>query len=68
MKTIRIHVDEYVEAKPRPTIDKFSGVCEQCSFGVSTARCVEAIRRTPDVFGGDCMERDVIYLPKEQSA
>lgn len=63
MKTIRIYGEEYVETKPKRPVDPMTGVCSQCAFGVSTARCAEAVRKSPEVFGGDCMARDVIYQP-----
>jgi hypothetical protein len=54
---------EYVEAKPKPMMDRFSGVCEQCAFGVGVGNCAKAIESSPGIFGGDCQQRDVIYVP-----
>jgi hypothetical protein len=66
MKTIRINGAEYVEAKADEKKAELTGeVCSQCAFGVpgGLPGCAIAIETSPEVFGGDCAERDVIYLP-----
>ena len=43
---------------------KMRGVpCDRCAFGGELAKCGIAIGTTPTLFGGDCIERDVIYIP-----
>jgi|GEM_PF-6014600 hypothetical protein len=52
----------YIEDKPKKTRDPMSGVCGQCALYANTPACSFAIEHSPSMFGGDCMERDVIYV------
>jgi hypothetical protein len=63
MKTILIRGEEYVEVKPQPLPSGVFEVCLQCAFHQSASRCWEAVDKSPEVFGGDCDERDVVYQP-----
>lgn len=57
----------YVETKPGTTIQRAN--CEGCAFQAENdRRCGVALSRSPSVFGGDCMERDVVYAAKEKQA
>lgn len=60
--TIEILGVTYAEAKPKKSRDPMEGVCGACAFWGNAPGCGEAINRSRDVFGGDCMERDVIYV------
>ena len=66
-KTIRIMGEDFIEQpalRPAPG----ANVCNQCVFDKSAARCTEAIKRSPEVFGGDCLDRDVVYQPAPDKA
>lgn len=65
MKTMRVWEEDYVEVPATPA----RNVCAQCAFQLSLARCSDAIHKSPEVFGGDCAERDVVYqpAPKEEA-
>ena len=59
---------EYVEAKPQDC-DKggWDHICAQCALGQPgmLARCAQATGgAAADAFGGDCNERNVIYIRK----
>ncbi|MGL4490891.1 MAG: hypothetical protein ACRCU5_15735 [Rhizobiaceae bacterium] len=56
---MRIDGKMYKESKP---VKNIRSVCGQCAFSRDTLRCVEAIdEASKPVFGGDCVDRDVIY-------
>jgi hypothetical protein len=61
-KTILIDGRQYAEKKPKPPTNALGEVCSQCAFGLGRlTQCAQAIEGSPEVFGGDCAERDVIY-------
>lgn len=62
--TITIAGVVYVEARPGTTAERNN--CMGCAFRAEDdRRCGMALSRTPKEFGGDCVERDVVYVPKE---
>jgi hypothetical protein len=65
--TLFIDGVEYEERKPakEPFV-----ICDQCAFGRNPDRCAQAIDRSADAFGGDCVTNDVIYAiyPSKETA
>ena len=71
--TMTIDGVEYVEAKPKESARGWwdYNICAQCALGQPGMQpyCGAAIQRDAlEAFGGDCMERGVIYLRKESPA
>ena len=68
VKTMVIDGSEYIEVRPPFNIPKpREDVCCLCAFGKSLAACGEAIDGAAyRAFGGDCMQRDVIYKKAEE--
>ena len=65
--TMTIDGVEYVEAAPQETGPDWDNVCSQCALGQPgmLAQCADALHGAADAaFGGDCAERDVIYIRK----
>ncbi len=63
VKTMTVLGVEYVEAKPQDAPE----VCSQCAFGQlgTLGHCAMVIDHlSKPAFGGDCQQRDVIYLRK----
>jgi hypothetical protein len=62
-KTMEIRGIKYREAKVRQPIApvEMGAVCAQCEFVCDRYGCGQAIEQSAKVFGGDCMERDVVY-------
>lgn len=65
MKTIQIRGIDYCEAPYTEPVAKTEdgAICAQCALHSNFAACGEAIGRSAGIFGGDCVERDVIYTP-----
>jgi hypothetical protein len=57
----------YIESKPGEPVHPTLGACMQCAFLKDAVGCYMAAEGAAKVaFGGDCMERDVIYVHSEQ--
>jgi hypothetical protein len=63
-KYIEVSGEKYREAAYKQPIapDREGGICAQCAFFSDMAQCGFVIDSSPAVFGGDCAERDVIYV------
>ena len=59
--TLFIDGEHYVEAKPS-NVELLGGYCEECAFGQNLGHCGIAVTDSRRVFGGDCVQRDVIYI------
>lgn len=66
-KLLMIQGEEWAEAKPTTPFHPVYGACAQCAFGQQPRMCVEAIQAAPAAFGGDCDDRDVVYMRAEVS-
>lgn len=69
--TMTINGVEYVEAQPEETGPDWDNVCSQCALGQRGMRtiCYAAICGSARAaFGGDCQDRNVIYLRKDSPA
>jgi hypothetical protein len=57
----------YIESKPREPVHPTLGACMQSAFLKDAVGCHMAIEgKAAAAFGGDCMQRDVIYVHAEQ--
>lgn len=63
--TMKIAGDTFVEAKATTPMHPVYGSCSQCAFGQRPRQCLEAVKNGPAIFGGDCEQRDVIYVRAE---
>jgi len=61
MTTITIAGEDYVE---QPVDDV--NVCTGCAFENLPKLCRESMRLAPEVFGGCCGKREVVYIPKNK--
>lgn len=73
--TMTINGVEYVEAKPQKTGPDWDDVCSQCALDprefrgdIDDSPCYRAYESSRVAFGGDCIERRVIYIRKESPA
>lgn len=62
-KTMEIRGVKYREAAVTHPIAKIEdgAICAQCAFANDREGCAEAIDLSEEVFGDDCMVRDVVY-------
>lgn len=49
------------EPEPR-NLGPYETACTHCAFGEDTGQCWAAIDASCDVFGGDCVQRKVVYV------
>jgi hypothetical protein len=67
VKTMEIRGVQYREAEVRHPIAAIEdgAICAQCVFANDREGCSEAIDLSEEVFGNDCMVRDVVYAKAE---
>lgn len=64
--TMLINGVPYVERKPRDPVHPHLGACIQCAFFRDTVGCQMAVcEKAREAFGGDCEQRDVVYMYAE---
>ena len=64
--TLFIDGENYVESKQGTTAERSN--CIGCIFGQHLGHCNMALSESPAIFGGDCMQRDVIYVKQSKVA
>lgn len=67
MKKLVLGGIEYVEIPEPKKLKPGETYCSVCAFGEKPFQCSHAIDLSPSIFGGDCMERDVIYKKVESA-